>query len=402
MVRGTARDSTRNKNANENVEVAPDALTIASPVENPRKRARGENLLPTCTCTGCMGCQVLDAAGNSSTLPSGSAPKYCANMPQKYTNKGRKGKIQEGYRKLCKPCLRRVERARNERTAGAPPTTTTNKVKKKKATGPTTTDIRARRERIVLFGDSLTERAFEDGGFGSKVQDTFRRFADVHCRGYSGYNTNHAVCMLNEVFPKDDRHPPVLVTVLFGSNDACDLRSHAGKVQHVDVARYENNLQQIVEHLRSLTPSPNILFITPPPVHDANWSDDCKKRAANDPELRKLLSDSAPNRTNAGVMKYVKAMQNVAKQHDVACVDLHPYLAPSGFVDETQLIDGLHLSEAGQRQSASLIIEAIAKHFPDFYREATSVSKADFPDWKTLNADTFETQIINHARAKPS
>jgi len=101
-------------------------------------------------------------------------------------------------------------------------------------------------------------------------------------------------------------------------------------------------------------------------------------------------------------MKYVKAMQNVAKQHDVACVDLHPYLAPSGFVDETQLIDGLHLSEAGQRQSASLIIEAIAKHFPDFYREATSVSKADFPDWKTLNADTFETQIINHARAKPS
>ena len=393
MVRNNARDSTRSKNTNDNATVASNAiapLEVVASGEN-RKRARENFVIPVCTCTGCQGCNLLDAADNSNALPSGHGAN-CANMPQRYINKGRKGRIQEGYRKFCKPCLRRRERLRMAEGAS-----TARSKAQKNPSGPTVTDRRAHRKRIVLFGDSLTERAFEVGGFGAKVQDTFRRFADVACRGYSGYNTNHALCVLNDVFPKEDSQPPVLVTVLFGSNDACEIRSHAGKVQHVPLQRYESNLQQIVEHLRALNPAPRILFITPPPVHDVNWLEDCKKRAESDPELNKLLGDSAPNRTNAGVFKYVKAMQNVAKKYKIPFVDVHPYLAPSGFVDETQFVDGLHLSEAGQRQCASLIIESIARHFPDFYQEATSATKGDYPDWKTLTADAFETQIKNHA-----
>lgn len=74
--------------------------------------------------------------------------------------------------------------------------------------------------RIVLFGDSITEQSYGDGGFGAALQSEYKRDADVILRGYSGYNTAHAVSLLDYVFPLDDPSPPILVTVCFGANDA--------------------------------------------------------------------------------------------------------------------------------------------------------------------------------------
>jgi len=65
--------------------------------------------------------------------------------------------------------------------------------------------------RIVLFGDSITEQSFGDGGFGAALQHEYRRHTDVVLRGYSGYNTAHAVALLPFVFPLDDATPPILV-----------------------------------------------------------------------------------------------------------------------------------------------------------------------------------------------
>ena len=45
------------------------------------------------------------------------------------------------------------------------------------------------RKRFLLFGDSLTQQSFEEGGWGSKLVSRYQRKADVTLRGYSGYNT---------------------------------------------------------------------------------------------------------------------------------------------------------------------------------------------------------------------
>ena len=246
-----------------------------------------------------------------------------------------------------------------------------------------------KRASIVLFGDSLTERSFEVGGFGARMQHEFRRCVDVKARGYSGYNTDHAVSMLDQVFTSEEPSP-VLVTVLFGSNDACDGKSPAGAVQHVPVERYEKNLVRIAESVLRLKPSPRLLFITPPRVDDDAWAMDCSIRAAQPGSgFGTLLagSTSAPNRTTALVKPYVEAMKRVAHSISIPVVDLYDSLQSSigGNVDSTAFVDGLHFSEIGQRRVAELIINAVREHFPRLAAMASDSVKCDYPDWKYLD-----------------
>ncbi len=411
----------------------------------------GETARKLCACEGCRSCATFrgfararasgsDANGDGGVnggVGGGEGGGGCENEPQRYTNvDSRTGHERRGFRKLCKPCLRRREKDREEARRGhggdgdasarrrrsvanggsGAAAEARHEVeddgtvgKKQKTTTVRVVDKgRAHRESIVLFGDSLTERAFEDGGFGARLAHEFRRFADVRGRGYSGYNTEHALCVLDEVFPIDDSSShsltstssatPVLVTVLFGSNDACAKSSSAGPVQHVPVERYEHNLRTIASHLRRMKPTPRILFITPPPVDDEAWMRDCSTRAADPASgFGDLLRGDEPNRTNAGIKPYVEAMKRVARALDVPIVDLHQYLEFSnGHVDETQFVDGLHFSEAGQRQVASCVVDAVRASFPQLARRASDAIKCDFPDWKHLDAVKFPAQITNH------
>ena len=123
------------------------------------------------------------------------------------------------------------------------------------------------RPSFVLFGDSITQKSFAEGGWGAHLADEYQRkvkqqntilhlalhttgqrrmqavrvsggapfhFArglphtyrmhlrpqvDVLNRGYSGYNTRWAQHLLPRVFPKAQQ-PPKLVTIFFGANDA--------------------------------------------------------------------------------------------------------------------------------------------------------------------------------------
>lgn len=47
----------------------------------------------------------------------------------------------------------------------------------------------AGRPTVVLFGDSLTQFSFSEGGWGAGMADAYQRRADVLNRGLSGYNT---------------------------------------------------------------------------------------------------------------------------------------------------------------------------------------------------------------------
>ena len=180
-----------------------------------------------CRCAGCHGCSgVRNPLGGT-----------CDKAPQRYKIKGKSGKPdREGFRAYCKPCLRKQEQARAARSsatelgfvpAGSPSA---------RASGHD--HVPGNRPRIVLFGDSITEQSFGEGGFGAALANRYRRHADVLLRGYSGYNSRDAVALLKHVFPLDDPTPPVLVTVCFGANDAVKETSSMADVQGCPLPEY--------------------------------------------------------------------------------------------------------------------------------------------------------------------
>lgn len=72
------------------------------------------------------------------------------------------------------------------------------------------------RPKIYLFGDSITEASFADGGWGASLAHHFSRRVDFLVRGYSGYNTRWALKVLDKVFPPEKEvtdGSPVAVTV---------------------------------------------------------------------------------------------------------------------------------------------------------------------------------------------
>jgi lysophospholipase L1-like esterase len=115
------------------------------------------------------------------------------------------------------------------------------------------------RPSIILFGDSITQQGFSGGstaaspGWLSLLSNAYARRADILNRGYSGYNTRHALDILSSVFGPDcnagDADNVLMVTVFFGANDASLLgdRDHC---QHVPIDEYESNLRMIVKSIR--------------------------------------------------------------------------------------------------------------------------------------------------------
>ena len=41
------------------------------------------------------------------------------------------------------------------------------------------------RKRILLFGDSLTQQSFDDGGWGARLTSLFQRKVDIRCSKYA-------------------------------------------------------------------------------------------------------------------------------------------------------------------------------------------------------------------------
>lgn len=123
----------------------------------------------------------------------------------------------------------------------------------------------------MLFGDSITEEAFGEGGWGAHLANHYSRSADVVLRGYSGYNTRWAAMVAARAVvagAAGAAAPPAAVTVCFGANDA-SLPGRASALQHVPLPEYRDNLRAICALLAAAWPSVVVILITPPPVHDA-------------------------------------------------------------------------------------------------------------------------------------
>lgn len=77
-------------------------------------------------------------------------------------------------------------------------------------------------DRIVLFGDSITESSVpaESFGFGAALVRAYVRRLDVQVRGFSGYNTDLAVPILEAILAEKSTSKIKLLTIFFGANDA--------------------------------------------------------------------------------------------------------------------------------------------------------------------------------------
>jgi lysophospholipase L1-like esterase len=333
-----------------------------------------------CRCDGCPGCSE---EGNE----LGGA---CSNPPQKYVNRiqRRDGEVKthDGFRKFCKPCLRAREKARQA----------SNRAARSGGDGASGSArggydaVSANRPRIVLFGDSITEQSFGEGGFGAALANRYARRADVILRGYSGYNTRMAVGLLPYVFPLDDPNPPVLVTVCFGANDAVKPGSTMESKQGCPSEEYRNNLRAILEHLHKLSPRPRVLVMTPPPLDAIAWKKTCDDRGYHaDPEPDRSMSvTESYARVALEAAEVFSAVNNRAK---VTGLNLFiglqrgaPPGAPGGW-EKAFLSDGLHLTPGGYRRAFELMVPVIEGKLG--LALAASEDPSDFPPFLDVPND---------------
>ncbi|XWS19683.1 hypothetical protein CRYUN_Cryun31cG0036800 [Craigia yunnanensis] len=200
------------------------------------------------------------------------------------------------------------------------------------------------RPKIYLFGDSITEESFDDGGWGASLANHFSRTVDVVLRGYSGYNTRWALKVLDRVFPaaksgaSDGSAPPLAVTVFFGANDAC-LPDRYAAFQHVPLDEYKQNLHSIVSSFKKRWPKTLILLITPPPIDE-------------DERLRHPYAENPsglPERTNEAAGAFAKVCVETAGECGIPVVDLWTRMQQYLDWRKAYLRDGLHLIQDGNK-----------------------------------------------------
>ncbi|KAK9831113.1 hypothetical protein WJX74_003688 [Apatococcus lobatus] len=237
------------------------------------------------------------------------------------------------------------------------------------------------RPEFVLFGDSLTQQSFESGGWGAALADAYSRRVDVINRGFSGYNSRWAEPLLARALQHRET-APIFLSIWLGANDAA-LPDRLAAFQHIPVDEYQTILQQMVKDARA-GGAKSILLITPPPVDDA-------ARVTYNQQAEGLSeASSQPERTNASTEQYAAACKAAGKAAGTPVLDMFSKF-PDGSHDwkERYFTDGLHFTPAGQQRVYLLLVECMAKHFPEL--RAASLAM-DYPDFMQVEAaDPFKS-----------
>ncbi|KAG6537585.1 hypothetical protein ZIOFF_002679 [Zingiber officinale] len=217
---------------------------------------------------------------------------------------------------------------------------------------------------FVLFGSSIVQFSFSNGGWGAILADVYaRKFSFVDCgwramrwertkadiilRGYLGWNSRRGVQVLEEVFPKDAAVQPSLVIVYFGGNDSMGSHS-SGLGPHVPLPEYIENMRKIGTHLKSLSGKTRVIFLSNPPVNEEMI------RCAQSPYISKIV------RTNELCWQYSEACVKLCKEMDIKFVDMFNAIQKQ---DDWQtacfLTDGIHLSSEGSKILVAEIIKIL-------------------------------------------
>ncbi|GLI65253.1 hypothetical protein VaNZ11_008740 [Volvox africanus] len=255
--------------------------------------------------------------------------------------------------------------------------------------------VAALRPRIILFGDSLTERSFDaPEGWGASLASFYVRRADITNRGMSGYNTRWALQTLPYVFGRE-RTPGVplvqataervlFATVFFGANDAAriDGTSHSAR-QHVPLDEYRGNLKEMVRYIKA-TGVERVAIITPPPVSDTG------RKIAQIQRMGEQARNWPLDRNFATSAEYSKAAVDVAKELGVPCLDLFTLLQDENW-EQKYLCDGLHLTPLGQEKVFHLMRKLVQDEWHDILPH---LLPTQFPAWDAINFDDIPSSFV--------
>ncbi|KAF9264736.1 SGNH hydrolase [Marasmius fiardii PR-910] len=230
---------------------------------------------------------------------------------------------------------------------------------------------------VMLFGDSITQGGWEEGGFGAKLAHAYSRKLDVLNRGLSGYNTDWAIPVFEKFFAQQEeqKHAPKvrLLVIWFGANDSCIKPSP----QHVPVTKFISNLKHLVNLVQSpksqfYSAETKIILITPPPVSTIQRSADLTSRSPPK-ELDRLFDNTK---------RYAEAVKEAAREEEVGVVDIWSGLWDASDHQESNLSnylsDGLHLNKAGYEIVYERLIEIIEEKYPELHPEKMEYV---FPRW---------------------
>ncbi len=183
-------------------------------------------------------------------------------------------------------------------------------------------------KKIVCFGDTIVEMGgvIELRGFAAQLMDRYVRRADVLLRGFAGYTTREALRILPSAVLSE--HPDFVI-LLWGAGDS----ALPGQIQHVPVAEYRDNLQQMATAI--VTAGAWVVFVTPPPVNE-----------------RRVRS-----RTLEHTALYAQACREVAEDMRAPLVDLFARIRQEPDWSQTCLLEGLNLSSVGM----NILYEELAR-----------------------------------------
>lgn len=240
------------------------------------------------------------------------------------------------------------------------------------------------RPQFILFGDSITQHSFDEGGWGARLASHYQRKADIVLRGYSGYNIAWAQHLVQKVFPQDAAIKPALVTVFFGANDAA-LADGVNRRQHVPLQKYRELLRDTVRHLASCGAAARVI-ITPPPVDErARISDRKMKWGVNE-------YSEQPDRLNAVTGAYAAACRAVGTEEGVPVLDIWTEFQKNPEW-RTYLSDGLHLTPSGNAALFELLMALIEKQLLQLRFDTL---KFDFPLHDDIAAEDPAVAFTNH------
>ncbi|XP_077238682.1 GDSL esterase/lipase WDL1-like isoform X3 [Tasmannia lanceolata] len=184
------------------------------------------------------------------------------------------------------------------------------------------------RPLFVLFGSSIVQFSFSNGGWGSILADIYAR-------------KNAAV-------------QPSLVIVYFGGNDSVGPHP-SGLGPHVPLPEYIENMTRIGNHLKSLSEKTRIIFLSCPPI-DEEKSRQIKSQTSG------LFSELV--RTNESCRRYSEACIELCKEMDLKVIDLWTAIQKRDdwktacFICQLLLFsDGVHFSSYGSK----IVVEEILK-----------------------------------------
>ncbi|KAI7730018.1 hypothetical protein M8C21_019969 [Ambrosia artemisiifolia] len=178
------------------------------------------------------------------------------------------------------------------------------------------TMVGPRRPQFVLFGSSIVQLSFGQEGWGATLADIYTR--------------------------KDDAVQPSLVIVYFGGNDSV-LPHPDNQSSHVPLSEYVENMRKIYTHLKSLSETTRVIFLTAPPMNEA--------------QLLQVLGEDS--RTNELCQKYADACEELCQEIGIEVINLCNAFKRHDNWMTTCFTDGIHLTPIGSKIVAKEILKVL-------------------------------------------